>query len=385
MGVVAGTGLTDDYGSRFTSYLFPSAPFPEVIGNFQSSGSRGLIAGPMLEFSLPKNMFLEVDGLYRELNFFGSDLLSDGTRNNAARYPTITWEIPALAKYKFSVPASKSLIQPFLEAGPSFRLTGNLNTNPSHYGFTGGVGVEFHWRLNVAPVVRYTRWAQDAGFSLRSKTDQIEFLVGFSDSAGSNLHPLGKHFSLGGVAGASLTDPFANVTSPAYVNYPPSGAPDGAFSTKGLTSFVVGPMVELELPKNLSLEVDALRRPLRTSTELKLNDGTAFSFAFSNPTWEFPLLAKYRFATPTLRLLAKPGLRPFVELGPTFRLVEGQAGGTSIGAHGITAGVGLEVKLRALKIAPSIRYTRWGGQNYPPGFLITLSPNQAALLIGFSF
>ena len=226
----------------------------------------------------------------------------------------------------------------------------------------------------------YTRWAPDAGFALRSKVDQVEFLVGFSDSAGSNLHPLGKHFLLGGVAGASLTNPFANVTSPA------SGASDGVFSTTGLTSFVVGPMVELELPKNLSLEVDALRRPLRTSTEVKLNDGTVFSYAtFSNPTWEFPLLAKYRFATPTLRLLAKPGLRPFVEVGPTFRLVEGQAGGTSIGAQGITAGVGLEAKLRALKIAPSIRYTRWGGRNYPQGFLITLSPNQAALLIGFSF
>lgn len=48
-----------------------------------------------------------------------------------------------------------------VEAGPSFRLSGNLNAyNPSSYGLTAGGGVETHYKaLNTGPVLRYTRWA----------------------------------------------------------------------------------------------------------------------------------------------------------------------------------------------------------------------------------
>jgi hypothetical protein len=385
MGVVAGTGLTNDYGTR-TSYFTNSGPFPTVIGNFQSSGPRGLIAGPTLEFSLPKHIFIEADGLYRELHFSRVDVLSDGTRNSAT-YPTVTWELPVLAKYKFAIPAAKSLFKPFLEAGPSFRLTGNLNTHPSHYGVTGGVGVELHWwRLNIAPVVRYTRWAEDQQppyyFGLRSKADQVEFLMGFSDSAGSDLHPFGRHFSVGVVAGASVTNAFATVASPYYANYPPAGAPDGTFLDEGLKSFIVGLTVELELPKDLSVEVDALRWPLRSASSLILSNGTTIdSGSSANPTWVFPVLAKYRLSVP----LAQRRLKPFVELGPSFRLVEGHAYQANPGAWAITAGAGVEVKLRAIKVAPSIRYLHWVGVDYPPGYTTNLRPNQAALLVGFTF
>ena len=48
-----------------------------------------------------------------------------------------------LAKYRFHW----SKMNPFVELGPSFRTAGNLNgTNPSHYGFTSGLGVEMHLR-----------------------------------------------------------------------------------------------------------------------------------------------------------------------------------------------------------------------------------------------
>jgi hypothetical protein len=210
----------------------------------------------------------------------------------------------------------------------------------------------------------------------------LEFLVGFSDAGVSNLHPLGKRFSLGGVMGAGWTNPFEDVMSPHFAADIPSGQPGGAFITSGSSTFVIGPMVEFGLFKNLSVEADALRGRLGASTQLRLDTGATSPYAtVSNLTWEFPVLAKYRFAN----LFAKPGLRPFIEAGPAFRLLESQSSGTSPGTHGITAGAGFELKLGPAKIAPSVRYTRWSGQNYPPGFLVTLCPNQAAVLVGFSF
>lgn len=50
-----------------------------------------------------------------------------------------------------------------LEAGPSFRASGNLNGyNPSHFGVTAGAGMEIPkgWAL-LSTALRYTRWAKD--------------------------------------------------------------------------------------------------------------------------------------------------------------------------------------------------------------------------------
>jgi hypothetical protein len=75
-------------------------------------------------------------------------------------------------------------VKPFVEAGPSFRSSGNLNgTLPSKEGVAAGVGVEAHvWKLRIAPQVRYLRWARDGVTVLSPPTvpDQVEFLVGIS-------------------------------------------------------------------------------------------------------------------------------------------------------------------------------------------------------------
>ena len=67
-------------------------------------------------------------------------------------------------------------------------------------------------------------------------------------------------------------------------------------------------------------------------------------------TWEFPLLAKYRF--PTRRL------QPLIELGPSFRAT-GNLNDADPSHFGITAGAGIETSLSRLKIAPVVRFTRW--------------------------
>src|SRR5262245_29406355 len=99
----------------------------------------------------------------------------------------LTWQIPVLAKYTWT----RRKWPPFAEAGPSFRLAGNLNGfNPSHYGATAAVGVETRGRgVRLAPAVRYTRWAKDmprygsasANYDYpRTNPNALEFVAGIS-------------------------------------------------------------------------------------------------------------------------------------------------------------------------------------------------------------
>jgi hypothetical protein len=70
----------------------------------------------------------------------------------------------------------------FVEIGPSFRSSGNLNgTVPSSYGGTFGLGIEAHARkLKLAPVLRYTHWAGEGLYEPHTKRNQMELLVGLS-------------------------------------------------------------------------------------------------------------------------------------------------------------------------------------------------------------
>ncbi|MBM3812696.1 MAG: PorT family protein [Acidimicrobiia bacterium] len=117
----------------------------------------------------------------------------------------ITWQFPVLAKYRF---AGRGGARPFLEAGPSFRTTGNRNTNPSHTGLTAGAGLD--WKqlgFRVAPTFRYTRWAADPWWTHPSKQDQLEALVAISRDGVSDRQPLGGRVQPGIVGGFLLIRP----------------------------------------------------------------------------------------------------------------------------------------------------------------------------------
>ena len=162
-GVVAGVPLTNDFHPD-------SADTPRYTGGSTRIFNFRSAAGLMVEAGVTDKVSLEVNGLYRRLHFpTGSEVV-------------VTWEIPVLAKYKFS----GSTVKPFVELGPSFRPTGNLNdVAPSHYGIAGGAGVEGRvGGVRFTPSVRYTRWAPDYRPLLTSQTltkrDQLELLVGVS-------------------------------------------------------------------------------------------------------------------------------------------------------------------------------------------------------------
>jgi hypothetical protein len=176
VGLVGGAGVTQDFENNIFYFSSGSAP----ITNY--STPKRLIVGGMLEARLPLHVSIEVDGLYHELEFTFAGVEPNGTLNSVSPSPVVTWEFPILAKYRFSLP----LVKPFVEAGPSFRSSGNLNgTLPSNHGFAAGLGAEARlWKLKIAPQFRYLRWAEDPRsspyFAPFTKPDQVELLVSVS-------------------------------------------------------------------------------------------------------------------------------------------------------------------------------------------------------------
>jgi hypothetical protein len=130
----------------------------------------------LLEFDVYKNLAVAANGIYRPLHGV----------EGSVRFAVLTWEFPVLAKYKFR---PSRAMRPFVELGPAFRTDGNFNgPRPSHYGVTGGAGVETRLgKVKISPLVRYTRWAKErAPPSLQSPSDrstflnQVQCLVAFS-------------------------------------------------------------------------------------------------------------------------------------------------------------------------------------------------------------
>lgn len=176
---MGGSGLTQD----FQNYDLP--PFGGSYGVLTpytilgSSTPQRWIAGATFDVRLPLHLSVESDSLYHELRFkLGIQYVQSPPDWQTQRQHVVTWEFPVLVKYHFQLP----LVKPFVDAGPAFRVLGNLShTNPSNHGFAAGLGIETHlWKLRFAPQFRYLRWAHDINvpmFGLTTVTDQVEFLT----------------------------------------------------------------------------------------------------------------------------------------------------------------------------------------------------------------
>lgn len=374
LGVVAGTSLTGD----FHAFSYTSSGGSDPAGTtysytFVSSPvSRSLIIGPKLELRLRSNFSLEVDALHRALrsrttqfvspplvlpNGFSFSSFGPSTRTHAS------WEFPVLAKYHFS--AGK--LSPFVEAGASFRPAGT-SSNVTHTGLTAGVGVQLHAAgVNISPTLRYTHWrgsSPGGGVLPDAIQNQVEFLVGFDRSTtSSSASAFGRKFSLGVLAGVGLGDDLRK----------PENSPAFVVQRADANSPIVGAMVEIDIHKNVSLEVDGIYRALHAT--VSSSEGRV---RFAVLTWEFPVLAKYKF-----RLSGR--VKPLVELGPSFR-ADGNPNGPPPSHYGVTGGIGVEARFGKLKISPAARYTRWaegsaGNADWSGGPFL----NQVQLLVGFSF
>jgi hypothetical protein len=181
----------------------------------------------------------------------------------------------------------------------------------------------------------------------------------------------GQLFSAGIKVGTPMTDSFADITSPGVS----TGLSIHSFSDA--KKFIVGPMVELHLPFGFSIAADGLYRPLRLTMIFANRAGTGTNSA-NYSSWEVTPVLRYRF-------LHTPLVKPFAEAGPSFRFVESPLD-HNLSDRGFTLGGGVEVKLLLIRIAPELRFTRWGSDhNVVPTFPLQSGQNQAEFLVGVAF
>jgi opacity protein-like surface antigen len=162
------------------------------------------IIGPTGELHLPFGFSVEVDILYRHVNYqetaqSGTVLTSGSTSGN-------DWEFPLLGKYRF---LRTKLLRPYVDAGISFdtlqgltqtvtnAVVGTSNSTTSSTGtpsqlqnstthgyvFGGGIDIKF-LVIHIQPEIRYTRWGAEHFFDLsgllHSSENQGEFLLGIT-------------------------------------------------------------------------------------------------------------------------------------------------------------------------------------------------------------
>ena len=144
--------------------------------------------------------------------------------------------------------------------------------------------------------------------------------------------------------------------------------------------YIIGPMVELHLPLGLSIEADALYRPLNVTTETQIAPQTTVVRTSKDvSSWEFPIMGK-------LRLPVLPIIKPYIGAGPIFRVAGSDL--DFLSNKGLAVGLGLELKMSKLRVAPEVRYARWGSDNgLTVGNVVSVASksNQGEFLIGISF
>jgi hypothetical protein len=176
--------------------------------------------------------------------------------------------------------------------------------------------------------------------------------------------------SIGVKAGIPITDAFSHMQV---------GSQQALYSNSA--NYILGPSIELRLPYQLSVEFDALYRPLTfgTSTASSVNGSPVLSRSSTDlSSWEFPLMFKYH-------LLREHSTRPYIEVGPSFRTGAQQL--SYLSSSGITAGAGADFKAPFVRLSPEFRYTHWSGDGSHTVTTVPLSSrlDQVEFLFGISF
>ena len=131
----------------------------------------------------------------------------------------------------------------------------------------------------------------------------------------------------------------------------------------GSVSPLLGAFAEMRLGRGFSVQVDVSYRllPYAVASETKFGDPAeqrSFTGRYEGlrGALEMPAMVTYRFET------AK--WRPFVGVGPAFRIRRGRSYGARYGA---VAAFGFDLlRSRRWALTPQIRYTHWGEADRPP-------------------
>ena len=160
------------------------------------------IIGATGELHLPFGLSVEVDVLYRHLNYQEASQAVDVLTNSSTTGNA--WEFPILGKYRFGAKA----LHPFVDAGVAWdtlqgltqdvkttvlSLTGSTPAqsspspvqNSTTRGYVFGGGLDFKFLIvHIQPEIRFTRWGAQHFFDpsglLHSNLNQGEFLLGIT-------------------------------------------------------------------------------------------------------------------------------------------------------------------------------------------------------------
>lgn len=190
VGVKGGVPLTDAFHTARNSSLSFFSP------------AKLYTVGPTVEVHLPFSLAVELDALYRRLNYGSTSFLDHGA-TAGTRVTGNAWDFPLLLKRRFA----SGLVRPYVASGASFRTLSDLKhvrnffdgTNRTtsqtdrppelqrrfNAGFVIGGGLELNAGiLKISPELRYTRWGwdsfRDVDGLLRSNQDQAMFLLGIT-------------------------------------------------------------------------------------------------------------------------------------------------------------------------------------------------------------
>jgi opacity protein-like surface antigen len=158
--------------------------------------------GPTVELKLPFGFGIEVDALYRNLEYnynSGISVIAPGDLLTA-KSSASSWQFPVLAKYRMPIP----LVKPYAVGGLAFNRLSSIKqtltcqggcarafsdvAHNSNVGVILGAGLQINaLLLKISPEIRYTRWGVANfdvlgafGSSLKSNQNQADVLVGFT-------------------------------------------------------------------------------------------------------------------------------------------------------------------------------------------------------------
>lgn len=146
----------------------------------------------------------------------------------------------------------------------------------------------------------------------------------------------------------------------------------------------VGGTIEIKLPANFAIEADLLYKRLRSNASYTFPEGP-YIVKTKGESLELPVIGKYYFR-PTR------GWRPFLGTGWALRRTWQETETRQNSRRdlfnrpseidvGAVVATGIRYEYRRVKLAPELRYTRWGsGTDFP-----RRNPNQLELLFGISF
>jgi hypothetical protein len=139
-GVIGGAALTGAFGHESGGFILLPGGGLEPVRTRSYSTLKDYVIGAAVESGpLWRRLSVEFDALYRPMNLTMAGVRADGSLHSVSPATVVTWEFPVLAKWRFGAGAAG----PFLQAGPSFRASGNLNgASPSPYGLTAGIGFQ---------------------------------------------------------------------------------------------------------------------------------------------------------------------------------------------------------------------------------------------------